>query len=197
WDVVLYLQKIWPLIRKQLPQAELHIYGSYPPPKATALHNPKTGFHIKGWAEDAYEVMESSRICLAPIRFGAGIKGKLLDAMIMQTPSITTSLGAEGMFDKESWPGVIADDIETYVDAAVKLYNNEEAWIEAQENGIALLDAYYDAKALGDKFIAKILDVEENLEQHRLNNFTGAMLKHHSMMSTKYMSQWIAEKNKA
>jgi hypothetical protein len=51
WDVVLYLQKIWPLIRKQLPKAELHIYGSYPPPKATALHNPKTGFHIKGWAE--------------------------------------------------------------------------------------------------------------------------------------------------
>ena len=58
WDVVLYLQQIWPLIRKQLPQAELHIYGSYPPPKATALHNPKTGFHIKGWAEDAFEVME-------------------------------------------------------------------------------------------------------------------------------------------
>ncbi len=53
WDVVLYLQQIWPLIRKQLPDAQLHIYGSYPPPKATALHNPKTGFHVKGWAENA------------------------------------------------------------------------------------------------------------------------------------------------
>jgi len=82
WDVVLYLQKIWPLIRKQIPDAELHIYGSYPPPKATALHSPKTGFLIKGWAEDAFAVIESSRVCLAPIRFGAGIKGKLLDAMI-------------------------------------------------------------------------------------------------------------------
>ena len=196
WDVVLYLQQIWPLIRKQLPQAELHIYGSYPPPKATALHNPKTGFHIKGWVEDAYEVMESSRICLAPIRFGAGIKGKLLDAMIMQTPSITTSIGAEGMFDKELWPGVIADELETFVDAAVKLYNNEKSWIKAQENGTTLLHAHYDAKALGARLIAKILEVKENLEQHRLDNFTGAMLKHHSMMSTKYMSQWIAEKNK-
>ena len=48
WDVVLYLQKIWPLIRKELPKAELHIYGSYPPPKATSLNNPKTGFLIKG-----------------------------------------------------------------------------------------------------------------------------------------------------
>jgi glycosyltransferase involved in cell wall biosynthesis len=197
WDVVLYLQEIWPRIRKQIPEAELHIYGSYPPPKATALHNPKTGFHIKGWAEDAFEVMEASRSCLAPIRFGAGIKGKLIDAMIMQTPNITTSLGSEGMYHKdESWGGVIADDINTFVDAAVKLYNDEEAWTEAQENSTALLHANYDSKVLGDGFIKKILEVEKNLKQHRLDNFSGAMLKHHSMMSTKYMSQWIAEKNK-
>jgi glycosyltransferase involved in cell wall biosynthesis len=197
WDVVLYLQQIWPRIRKKLPHAELHIYGSYPPPKATALHNPKTGFHIKGWAEDAFEVMEASRICLAPIRFGAGIKGKLLDAMIMQTPSITTSMGAEGMMHKdEPWGGTVTDDVEAFVEAAVKLYTDEEAWVEAQKNGTALLHAHYDAKKLGVQLMEKILTTEENLTQHRLNNFTGAMLKHHSMMSTKYMSQWIAEKNK-
>jgi len=196
WDVILYLQQIWPLIRKKLPQAELHIYGSYPPPKATALHNTKTGFLIKGWAEDAFEVMEASRICLAPIRFGAGIKGKLLDAMIMQTPSITTSMGCEGMYKDEPWGGAVADDVEAFVEAAVKLYTDEEAWVEAQKNGTALLHAHYDAKKLGDSLIEKILSTEENLTQHRLNNFTGAMLKHHSMMSTKYMSQWIAEKNK-
>ena len=196
WDIVLYLQEIWPRIRKQVPESELHIYGSYPPPKATALHNPKTGFHIKGWAEDAFTVMEDARICLAPIRFGAGIKGKLLDAMIMQTPSITTSLGSEGMHDKEPWGGVVADDVDRFVDAAVKLYNDEKVWRKAQENGTALLHAKYNAKVLGDGLIKKILEVEKNLKQHRFNNFTGAMLKHHSMMSTKYMSQWIAEKNK-
>jgi len=196
WDVVLYLQQIWPLIHKQVPKAELHIYGSYPPPKATALHNPKSGFYIKGWAEDALSVMESSRICLAPIRFGAGIKGKLLDAMIMQTPSMTTSVGAEGMFKNEPWGGVIADDVETFVEAAVKLYNDEETWMQAQKNGTEILHTHYDAKILGKGLIEKILYVEENLEQHRLNNFTGSMLKHHTMMSTKYMSQWIAEKNK-
>jgi glycosyltransferase involved in cell wall biosynthesis len=196
WDVVLHLQQIWPRIRKKLPHAELHIYGSYPPPKATALHNPKTGFHIKGWAEDAFDVMEASRICLAPIRFGAGIKGKLLDAMIMQTPSITTSMGSEGMHKDEPWGGAVADNIDAFVEAAVKLYTDEEAWVEAQKNGTALLHTYYDAKKLGTSLIEKILNIEENLTQHRLNNFTGAMLKHHSMMSTKYMSQWIAEKNK-
>jgi len=196
WDMVLYLQELWPQIRKQIPEAELHIYGSYPPPKATALHNPKMGFHIKGWADDAFAVMEQSRICLAPLRFGAGIKGKLLDAMIMQTPSITTSIGAEGMHKDEPWPGVIIDDADTFIEAAVALYNDEERWLKAQEDGTRLLQTYYDANTLGENLIRKIHQVEENLTHHRLSNFTGAMLKHHSMASTKYMSQWIAEKNK-
>ncbi len=195
WDAVLYLQKIWPLIKKRIPEAQLHIYGSYPPPKATALHNPKTGFFIKGWADNALTVMEESRICLAPLRFGAGIKGKLLDAMIMQTPSITTSIGSEGMHDQEPWPGVITDDITEFVEAAVTLYNNEEAWLAAQKNALPLLHALYDSRQLGPKLISKIIETEKNLVQHRLNNFTGAMLKHHSMMSTKYMSQWITAKN--
>jgi len=195
WDVVLYLQKIWPLIRKKIPDAECHIYGSYPPPKATALNNPKTGFLIKGWAEDAFNVMEQSRLCLAPIRFGAGIKGKLLDAMMMQTPSITSSVGSEGMHAQEAWPGTVADDINDFVDAAVTLYSNEQQWLNAQQHALTLLNSRYDGKLLGARLISRITEVEQHLEQHRLDNFTGAMLKHHSMMSTKYMSQWIAEKN--
>lgn len=195
WDAVLYLQEIWPLIRKQIPEAELHIYGAYPPPKATALHNPKIGFLVKGWANDALQVMQQARLCLAPLRFGAGIKGKLLDAMMMQTPSITTSIGSEGMHQQELWPGVIADDIFEFVDAAVSLYNDQQAWLEAQQKAQVLLSARYDAEKLGTQLINKITEIAENLTQHRLNNFTGLMLKHHSMASTKYMSQWIAAKN--
>jgi len=116
--------------------------------------------------------------------------------MIVQTPSITTSLGAEGMHQEEPWSGVITDNITEFIEAAVKIYNNEAAWTKAQENGTALLHARYDSKVLGTQLITKIREMEENLEQHRLNNFTGAMLKHHTMMSTKYMSQWITAKNK-
>ena len=195
WDMVLYLQEIWPHIRKQIPTAELHIYGSYPPPKATALNNPKTGFLIKGWAADAFEVMEAARVCLAPIRFGAGIKGKLLDAMIVQTPSVTTSVGSEGMHQANDWPGVIADDLMLYVDAAVQLYNDETQWLQAQKDATSILSDGYNSKISGPALVLKINNLFENLEQHRLNNFTGSMLKHHTMMSTKYMSQWIAAKN--
>ena len=142
--------------------------------------------------------MEQYRLCLAPLRFGAGIKGKLVDAMISQTPSITTSVGSEGMhqiLQAEPWPGVVRDDVIKFADAALKLYNNEQEWLIAQKNGGKLLKARYDGKALGDQLMNRITEVEENLEQHRLNNFTGSMLKHHTMKSTQYMSQWIAAKN--
>ncbi len=196
WDMVLYLQSLWPSIKRKIPQAELHIYGSYSPPKAIALNNPKSGFIIKGRAENVFAVMEKSRLCLAPIRFGAGIKGKLLDAMIVQTPNITTLIGSEGMHFGNPWPGMITDNEEQFVEAAVKLYNDEESWRIAQKNSSLLLKSYYNKIILGPELINKLLKISDNIELHRLNNFTGAMLKHHSMMSTKYMSQWIEAKNK-
>ena len=198
WDAVLQLQKIWPKIRKQLPDTELHIYGSYPPPKATALHNPKTGFHIKGWAKDAQEAMEDARVCVAPLRFGAGIKGKLLDAMKLQTPNVTSEIGSEGMLPQGDlqWPGAVADDIDAFVEQAVALYKDEEKWLKAQSQCHSILEAHYEQNQLGDKLIERLTALESDLESHRLDNFFGSMLKHHSMASTKYMSQWIAEKNK-
>ncbi|PMH28607.1 glycosyltransferase [Vibrio lentus] len=198
WDAVLQLQKIWPKIRKQLPDTELHIYGSYPPPKATALHNPKTGFHIKGWAKDAQEVMEQARVCVAPLRFGAGIKGKLLDAMKLQTPNVTSEIGSEGMLPQGEllWPGAVADDIDEFVEQAVGLYKDEEQWLKAQSQCHSILEAHYEQNQLGDTLIERLTALESDLESHRLDNFFGSMLKHHSMASTKYMSQWIAEKNK-
>ncbi|MBU3824482.1 MAG: glycosyltransferase family 4 protein [Candidatus Oceanisphaera merdipullorum] len=204
WDAVLYLQQIWPLIRQQLPQAELHIYGSYPPPKATALHNPKTGFFIKGWADNAFVVMEQARICLAPLRFGAGIKGKLLDAMIMQTPSVTTAIGSEGMHGDQPWPGAVVEveqgaehkeEAQAFADAAVGLYQDAARWQQGQQAGQALLKQRYNGEQLGAQLLSRITELATQLDEHRLANFTGSMLRHHSMMSTKYMSQWIAAKN--
>lgn len=195
WDAVLYLQQLWPLIRQQLPQAELHIYGSYPPPKATALHNPKAGFFIKGWADDALTVMEQARVCLAPLRFGAGIKGKLLDAMIMQTPSVTTPIGSEGMHGARPWPGLSSDSLEAFVTAAVALYQDQKMWLAAQQQCHDLLKRRYNGTALGERLIARLIALTAQLDEHRLQNFTGSMLRHHSMKSTQYMSQWIAAKN--
>jgi len=197
WDAVLYLkQSIWPLIHKALPQAKMHIYGSYPPPKANQLHNEKQNFHILGWAKNVEEVMKSSRVCLAPLRFGAGLKGKLLDAMQFGTPSVTTDIGAEGMHNELNWNGTIANTPNDIADAAVELYNDSTLWKTSQDNGYSLINSLYDNDIHSKIFLNRIDNILNNLDEHRLNNFTGSMLRHHTMKSTQYMAQWIEAKNK-
>lgn len=196
WDAVLYLkQTIWPLIRKHIPNAELHVYGAYPPPKATALHAPKTGFYVDGWVYDAHQMLCKARVCLAPLRFGAGIKGKLADAMLAGTPSVTTELGAHGMLGQASWPGAIEDNPETFATQAVALYQQSTIWHNATSNIKPLLQHKFDKHLIAQRLTQTVNATLETLTEQRLKNFTGMMLQHHMHKSTQYMSQWIEEKN--
>ena len=197
WDAVLWMKNaIWPLIRQQLPKAQLHIYGSYTPPKATALHNAAQGFHVMNWAEDALQVMAQARVCLAPLRFGAGIKGKLIDAMLCGTPSVTTPIGAEAMSGEHPWPGLIASSAEDIANAAVRLYQDRALWDQAQQAGTTLLQARYQHEQHCASLIKRIEQLRQNLPAHRAANFVGAMLRHHHHKSTQYMAQWIEAKNR-
>lgn len=203
WNAVLYLKEtIWPLIKKQLPQAEMHVFGSYVTEKAMQLHNKKTGFLIKGRAENAHEVIKKAKILLAPIRFGAGIKGKLTDAMQCGTPSVTTTIGAESMSEIDlevamtKWNGKITDNEIDFANAAVELYLNEELWKTAQKNGIEIINSRFNKSVIGKLFLNKIIEIENNLENHRTINFIGEMLQMQTLKSTKYMSKWIEEKNR-
>lgn len=197
WNAVQYLKEtIWPLIRKQMSEAVLQIYGAYPSQKVLQLHNPKQGFYIMGRADDAQEVVRKARVVLAPLRFGAGIKGKLLEAMQCGTPSVTTTIGAESMCGDLLWNGFIADDAQTFADKAVGLYQDKTLWIKAQENGFEIIEKRYLKSLFTDDFVKHIFNVQTNLNSHRLHNFMGTMLQHHTLMSTKYMSRWIEGKNK-
>ena len=197
WDSVLYLkQTIWPLLRKELPQAEMHVYGSYPPEKALQLQQPKEGFYVKGWAKDAKQVLRNSKVCLAPLRFGAGLKGKFIEAMCCGTPSVTTAVGAEGMCGSSPWGGEIADTPTALVSAAKALYTDSNLWRKAQINGFEILNKCFERNSFESSFAERISALEENLQSHRKQNFYGALLQHHSMRSTEYLSRWIAEKNK-
>ncbi|MFW0885300.1 UNVERIFIED_CONTAM: glycosyltransferase family 4 protein [Pseudomonas sp. JL1] len=197
WDAVLWMKNaIWPLIRQQLPDAQLHLYGAYTPPKAAALHNAAQGFHIMNWAEDALQVMSAARVCLAPLRFGAGIKGKLIDAMLCGTPNVTTPIGAEAMHGEMPWPGAIAQSAEDIAHAAVQLYREQSLWTRARDNGLALLADRYRRQVHAQALIDCLEACRADLEQRRRDNFTGSMLRHHQHKSTQYMSQWIEEKNR-
>ena len=197
WDAVLYLkQTLWPLVRERQPDAQLDVFGAYPPPKAMQLHDPGKGFRVRGWAEDAHAVMRAARVCLAPLRFGAGLKGKLVDAMSCGTPSVTTRIGAEGMHGSLPWAGVIADDAPSFARSAVQLYRTEEQWSQAQRNGAEIINTLYPESGPGGRLLKKIADLRARLAAHRLDNFIGAMLHHHTLQSTRYMAQWIEAKNR-
>lgn len=197
-NAVLYLKEdIWPIIRKALPQAELHVYGAYPSQKIKELHKPNEGFFIMGRAEDANSVVREARVCIAPLRFGAGIKGKLVEAMINGTPSVTTDIGAESMHGDLEWSGIVANTAQEVSSAAIVLYTNKNKWLKAQQNGIDIINTIYSKQLLAEAFIERITDLQNDLKKHRRGNFTGAMLMHHTMTSTKYMARWIEAKNKA
>jgi len=197
WNMVLYLkQVIWPMIRKELPKAELHVYGSYPSEKVTQLNNIAQGFLIKGWVDDVKRVMQEFRVCLAPIRFGAGIKGKFTDAMQNGLPSVTTSIGAEGMYEGLTWNGSIVDAPEEIAFKAIELHENERLWGVSQKNGVKIINTIYSDIRYQENFITKVKSLSKSLHQHRSLNFIGAMLMHHTLKSTKYLSKWIGEKER-
>ncbi|WP_324027476.1 glycosyltransferase [Maribacter sp. BPC-D8] len=196
-DAVKYLKTtIWSLIHTQLPEAKLHIYGAYLPQQIVEMNNPATGFQVHGRAADVNEVMQSAKVCLAPLRFGAGIKGKLLSAMQNGTPSVTTTIGAEGMHGILDWNGGIEDDPNEFANAAVRLYTTEPEWDNAQEKGKTLVNTLYAKTSLESILLEKIDQLQKGLKSHRTKNFTGALLQHQTMTATKFMSKWIEVKNR-
>ncbi|OCK44119.1 glycosyltransferase [Tenacibaculum soleae] len=194
-DAVLQLKQIWKSIRKQLPKAEIHIYGAYATQQINQLHNKKEGFLVKGFAEDAIKVVQNAKVVLAPIRFGAGIKGKLTEAMVCGTPSVTTLIGAEGMHDGFGWNGFVENDFEVFSSKTIELFTDEKLWKKSQLNGIEIINAIYDKNNIEPIFINQLKKIQENLIEHRQQNFLGSLLQHQTLQATKYMSKWIEAKN--
>lgn len=196
YDAVLFLKnEIWPSLQNKIPDAGMLIYGAYASQKVFQLENKSQRFFIKGRAEDKVEVFKSSKILLAPLRFGAGLKGKIFDAMENGTPIITTSVGAEGIAGNLDFAGKVADSKEEIVQAALELYDDPKKWKQAQKNGKTILKERFDIKIFKNDFFEKISFWMENKEALRSLDFYGRMLRHHHLQSTKYMSRWIETKN--
>jgi len=196
WQTVLQLKKLWPKIKQLQPNSEMHIYGAYASDKVFQLENKKEGFIIKGRAESAKEIFENYRVLLAPIPFGAGLKGKLFESMKFGIPSITSDIGAEGMHDGNVWNGYIENNPQTFCEKASQLYEDEKLWKAAQQNGFEILRNRFDQAKFSSNIITRIFEIKENLNEHRNRNFLGQILQHHTLQSTKFMSKWIEEKNK-
>ena len=90
----------------------------------------------------------------------------------------------------------IEDTTESIANEAVKLYSDKIRWENAQKNGIEIINYRFAAESNISSFLNKIDEMKDNLENHRLYNFTGSMLMQHTVASSRYMSKWIEEKNR-
>ncbi len=195
-DMVRYLKKdIWPKIRRELPRVKLHIYGAYDSANIKEMHNEFEGFLVHGYVIDAFEAITATKVLLAPLRFGAGLKGKLIQAMQCGTPCVMSIVAAEGMFGLDDPNGVIENDSSLFVQKCIELYTKESLWSNYQKKGFAVIENRFSKKEHHLNLKDRISLLSSTIKSHRSNNFIGQLLAYHQFQSTKYMSRWIEEKN--
>jgi len=124
------------------------------------------------------------------------VKGKFIDAMRNGLPSITTPLGSESMLEISSWPGFVSNNSEEIISKSIEIYLNNEYWNDLSRSALSIHNEKFTAQNWPLLFIEKVNEYKINLRQIRNRNFTGAMLMHHTVQSTKFMSKWIELKNK-
>lgn len=144
-----FLGEVFPRIRAALPDVEFHCIGGYVP-DTIAAHADTPGVHIHGHVPDIGPYMDGCRIAVAPLRFGAGVKGKVNLSMAHGQPVVATSCAAEGMHLRAGEDVLLADDASTFASAVVTLYGDPALWSRLARNGLANVQAHFSLDAARD-----------------------------------------------
>ena len=115
-----------PRLLESRPEIRLHVTGANPPPAARPFAGPAVNF--VGFAPDLRTLYESTRVAVVPMRFGAGVKVKCIEALQYGVPVVSTSVGAEGLGLHDSRAVLVADDAGEFADALLALYGRPDAW---------------------------------------------------------------------
>lgn len=191
---------IWPKILKVLSQrglegSVLQIYGAYPNQSALQLDDSENGFRVRGRAVDVCTTLSNFRLNLAPLRFGAGIKGKVLDGWCAGTPCIGTSIALEGICESDEFGGVVSNQIDEYCLKAAELYLDQSAWQQAQSRGVDVVNTYFSFSLLQQRFDTLFELIVDCAHAQRKTDFFCQLLWYQANRSTEYFSRWIELKN--
>lgn len=219
-DSVLWARGLWTRIRARIEleldrrerategtesgqREDVHciVYGAFATPQHTALTDKDNGFYVRGLVKDQYAALESARVLFAPLRFGAGIKGKIADAWSVGLPVVTTSIGAEGMelealehewrFPNNTHPafaGLVSDEDEHIIEAASSLYLDQCLWEEVQRRGYTALRALFDKKANAERLMSEVEVMLVDVESRRRNDWAQALLWGTALRASEHQS---------
>ena len=138
-DAVKYLcEEIWPLVRARLPDLKLFVVGANPPDDIRAYDSVDRGVEIVGFAPNLQPYYRRCILNVAPLRFGAGIKGKVMAAMLVGLPTVATPVATEGMGLEDGEDVLIGADAEGIANAIVRLVGDEALWNRISNAGIRL-----------------------------------------------------------
>jgi glycosyltransferase involved in cell wall biosynthesis len=135
--VVYFAREIMPLVRARLPGVRLVVVGSHVTEPVRALAGEDV--EVCGFVPDVEPVFDAVRLSVAPLRYGAGVKGKISQSLAMGVPVVTTPIGAEGMGLQHGQHAMIASDPETFAQAVVEVYTSEATWSRLSAAGRELL----------------------------------------------------------
>jgi GT2 family glycosyltransferase/glycosyltransferase involved in cell wall biosynthesis len=143
--VLFFMEKIYPLVRNRLSDAKFYIICDKPPPEVVALATDNV--IVTGLQRDVRPFFESVRLSVAPLRWGAGVKGKVNQSMAYGVPVVATSTAVEGMGLSNREDILVADEPEDFARAIIDLYESEELWNRLSKNGVKKTKARYSVPA--------------------------------------------------
>jgi len=145
-DAVLHFtEAIWPTIHAAEPDMVFHVVGSHCPEVIQSLHG-RQNINVVGYVEDLGAIFDKMRISVAPIRYGAGIKGKVAMAMSYGVPVVATSCGAEGMVLRDEETILVRDEPDEFAAGVIELYRDQRNWSRLASAGRAQIEADYSEK---------------------------------------------------
>jgi glycosyltransferase involved in cell wall biosynthesis len=138
-------REIRPLLEARLPGVPIHLLGSDPPAGIHALAGP--GVDVPGHVADLDAWLDRCRVSLAPLRYGAGVKGKVNHAMSRGLPVVATSIAVEGMHLRDGDDVLVADTAEQFADAVARVYTDEALWNRLAHGGLANVERHFSPRA--------------------------------------------------
>jgi GT2 family glycosyltransferase len=149
-----FVSEVWPLVKSEIRECGLNIIGSNVPDEVSRLQNSEIFVH--GWVPDSKKYVRSSRVSIAPLLVGAGVKGKVGEALSQGIPVIGTSIATEGMGFENNTHGLVANTPNEFAEAVNLLYESEQLWQKFQESGLALIKERFSFEKAQTSFLEMV-----------------------------------------
>lgn len=146
-DAVLwFIGEIFPLVRESIPDLNLYVIGSRVPESVRRL-GERDGVIVTGFVPDISGYLNGCRLSVAPLRYGAGVKGKINTSMSYGLPVVATTPACEGMFLENERDVLIADDARAFADAVIRLHQDSELWSRLSSGGLRNVEEHFSFEA--------------------------------------------------